>query len=403
MIKYVLKSLISRKKETVLFIIAIVVSLSVSMAAINISSGIKEGIIKADGEYDIIIGPNGSDIQLLLSTLFFSEHPLGVISYGNVEKLKERGDLEVVIPFALGDNYRGYNLIGTSPLFLKNREIREGRFFENPFEVVVGYNVAKKYSLKIGDQIITSHGIADHSINSLACLFHSHGEDDGLFEHDDHPYTVVGILNRDYSPFDNGLFTGIESIWLAHNYTGTLSEDEKLVTAIVIRSGNQRAAREVTAEYNEKGEYQAIHPTEILRKLLKNFDLSKQVAFLLSTIIVILALIIVFLMILLMINSIGKEIKILRFIGWSKENITKYILYQGAILSILSFGFSRIFTYVILYFANKLSSSMGLVLNISKIYPLEFLVAFAILLISITPIIFYLNLIYSRELIKGEN
>jgi hypothetical protein len=130
MFKYILKSIGGRKIETILFIIAIVVSLSVSMAAVNISSGIREGIIKVDGEYDIIIGPNGSDTQLLLSTLFFSEHPLGVISYSNVEKLKERGDLEVVVPLALGDNFRGNNLVGTTPLFLRNKEIKEGRFFE---------------------------------------------------------------------------------------------------------------------------------------------------------------------------------------------------------------------------------------------------------------------------------
>ena len=401
MLKYVLKSMWARRTTTVLFTLAIVVALTISMVAVNISSQVSEGFIRADRQYDIIIGPNGSDTQLLMSTLFFSDLPLGVISYDHVSRLQARGDLELVLPFALGDSYRGSNLVGTRPEFLRNKRIVEGRNFTDPFEVVVGYNVAKRNNLSIGDTIITSHGMADHSVNSLACLFHDH-DDDYLDSHDDKPYTVVGILGRDNSAYDNALFTDINSIWLAHNYTGVLTPEEELVTAIVIRSGNQRASTELTSEYNSKSDYQAIHPTSVMRKLTTNIDLSKQVAYLLCAIILVLSFIIVCIMTLLMLDSLKKEVRTLRFIGLNRGIITRYVLYQALILALLSIVLSRLLSTGVLYFANMLSSTMGIVLDIGKVYPVEFIIALIILGTCLSPVIFYLNRLF-KEVLSNEN
>lgn len=400
MLKFVLKSMLGRKTTTVLFTLAIVVALTISMAAVNISSQVSEGFIRADRQYDIIIGPNGSDTQLLMSTLFFSDLPLGVISYELVSQLQDRGDLELVLPFALGDSYRGSNLVGTKPEFLRTKDIVHGRNFTVPFEVVVGYNVAKKNNLSIGDIIITSHGMADHSINSLACLFHDH-DDDYLDIHDDRPYTVVGILDRDNSAYDNALFTDIESIWLAHNYTGVLTPEEQLVTAIVIRSENQRASTEITSEFNKKSEYQAIHPTAVMRKLTTNIDLSRQVAYLLCAIILILAFIIVCIMTILMLDSLRNEVRTLRFIGLNRSIITRYVFYQTLILALISVIFSRLLSTGVLYFANMLSSTMGIVLDVGKIYSVEFIIVLIILGICLSPVIFYLNRIF-KEVLSNE-
>ncbi len=397
MIKFVFKSMWARKTSTILFSIALIVALSISMVAVNISAQVSEGFIRADQQYDVIIGPNGSDIQLVMSTLFFSELPLGVISYQYVNELRQRGNLEMVLPFALGDSFRGNNLIGTSTEFLRYKDIAKGGNFSAPFEVVVGYNVAKRHNLSVGDKIITSHGMADHSINSLACLFHDH-DDDYLEAHDSTPYTVVGILGRDNTAYDNALFTDIESIWLAHSYTGEVSDEDKMVTAIVIRSGSQTLASSITREFNAKSEFQAVHPTSVMRKLTTNIDLSKQVAYLLCIIILILAFIIVCIMTILMLDSLNKEVKTLRFIGLDKGIITKYVVYQSAILALASIVVARAINIGVLYVANLLSSTMGIVLDIRKIYPTEYMVALVILIICLSPALSYLRRIFKEAL-----
>ena len=56
-------------------------------------------VFSADSKYDVIIYPKGSQVQLLISSLFFADEPLGTISYDIVEDLQSRGDLLEVIPW----------------------------------------------------------------------------------------------------------------------------------------------------------------------------------------------------------------------------------------------------------------------------------------------------------------
>ena len=77
MFKYSIKSLLSKKTVSILFIMSICVAISISMLSINISSQIEEGFYQVDKKYDVIVGPNGSSTQLVMSSLFFSDDPLG--------------------------------------------------------------------------------------------------------------------------------------------------------------------------------------------------------------------------------------------------------------------------------------------------------------------------------------
>lgn len=396
MLKYAIKSMWARKTTTILFIIALVVALTISMVAVNISSQVNEGFIRADSEYDIIIGPNGSDIQLVMSTLFFSDKPLGLIDYSYVNELKSRGDLQYVLPFALGDSYNGHNLVGSRSEFLRNKKIIEGSNFEKPFEAVVGYNVARRNNLKVGDIIITAHGVAEHHINSLACLFHDH-DDDNLELHDDHPYKVVGILGKSNTAYDNAVFTDIESIWLSHgNEIG--AEYEKKATAIVIRSGNQALAGRIMREFNENSQYQGVNPTSVMRRLTTNIDISKQVAFLLCGVILILAFIIIWIMTVLMLNSIKGEVKTLRFIGLDNSLIGKFILYQNIILAIVGAMVSIIASRGVLYIANMLSSIMGIVIDPGKFYIYELAIMVVVIALCLAPIIAFLRNMFKESL-----
>ena len=53
MIKYSIKSLLSKKTISILFSLAIFIAVSISMLAINISSQIEEGFYQVDKKYDI--------------------------------------------------------------------------------------------------------------------------------------------------------------------------------------------------------------------------------------------------------------------------------------------------------------------------------------------------------------
>ena len=170
MIKYSIKSLLSKKTISILFSLAIFIAVSISMLAINISSQIEEGFYQVDKKYDIIVGPKGSDTQLVMSSLFFSDDPLGTVDSKYLNKISEEYDLAKIIPLAIADYYRDSRIVGTTSDLLEEYQLEEGNLFANNFEIVIGGNVAKDYNLKIGDSLITAHGTSALSEQH----YHSH-------------------------------------------------------------------------------------------------------------------------------------------------------------------------------------------------------------------------------------
>ena len=420
MFKFALKSLKSKKTISILYVIALSISMTISMLSINISSQIQEGFFRVDQKYDVVVGNKGSSTQLLMSSIFFSEDPLGTLPYSVVDDIKDIDETMKVVPIALGDNYRGSKIVGTEPNLLEGYEFSKGQVFGEDFEVVVGSNVAKAYNLDIGSQIISSHGAGD------AISGHDHSNS---------PYKVVGILKSTNTSYDNVVFADICNIWSAHSTHEEESHNEDLhsdneshnhdehshekdhghsnevhldnhnhndgeVTAILVRSGNLGNANKIIKDFNvDDKDLQAINVTQTLRKLMGNVDISKQIALILSSLVVILAIIIVVIMTYMMQKTYDKDLEILHILGASQGKTIGYLGYQNSILIIASLLISLLGREIVLNLANKVSSSLGIVLAMNKVYSLEYIVLLAIIVFSILPLIFY---ILKNKRNKGE-
>lgn len=416
MFRFALKSINSKKTISILYVIALSISMTISMLSINISSQIQEGFFRVDQKYDVVVGNKGSSTQLLMSSIFFSEDPLGTLPYSVVDDIKDIDETMKVVPIALGDNYRGSKIVGTEPNLLEGYEFSKGQVFGEDFEVVVGSNVAKAYNLEIGSQIVSSHGAGD------AISGH---------DHSDSPYKVVGILKSTNTSYDNAVFTDICNIWSAHSNHDEEAHNEEHshegehhdheddhehsdeeehihahdhsdgeVIAILVRSGNLGNANQIIKDFNvEDKDLQAINVTQTLRKLMGNVDISKQIALILSSLVVILAIIIVVIMTYMMQKTYDKDLEILHILGASQGKTIGYLGYQNSILIIASLLISLLGREIVLNLANKVSSSLGIVLAMNKVYSLEYIVLLAIIVFSILPLIFY---ILKNKRNKGE-
>lgn len=406
MFKYALKSIKSKKVVSSLYVLALSITMVVSMLSINISSQIRDGFYRADQNYDVIVGKKGSSTQLLMSSIFFSDDPLGTIPYSIVDDLKEMDSNMKVVPVGVGDNYNGRKIIGSSKELLDGYKFAEGGIFEKPFEVVVGSSVAKAYGLKIGSMVISSHGVG--------------GKLSG-HDHSDSPYTVVGILDKTNTAYDEVLFTDINDIWVSHSHSdedleeehseehddhehseehddhehsegGHTHTDSKTVTSILIRSGSLDNVNKIITKYDTESEStQAINVTQSLRKLMSTVDLSKQIALLLSGLVVILSALIVVIMTYMLHKYYVKDLNVLNVIGATKRDVISYISIQNAILLVVSIVIALIFSRLSLYVANGISSKLGVILDISKMYKDELAVLVVISLISMLPILGYLK------------
>lgn len=160
---------------------------------------------------DIVLGAQGSPLQLILSSVYQVDAPTGNIDYTEAKKWMKHPFVQTAIPLAFGDNYRGYRIVGTTPDYLTkyDAEVSKGKVFAKNFEVVVGSAIAQKMGLKVGDKFFGSHGDAEE------------GE-----VHDNQAYIVAGIASRTDKVVDNLILCNIQSVWAMHDHEHTEGEEE---------------------------------------------------------------------------------------------------------------------------------------------------------------------------------
>ena len=64
--------------------------------------------------FDAVLGARGSETQLVLNTVFHLETSPGNIPWSMYTALQEDRRVELAIPYAVGDNYKGFRIVGTT-------------------------------------------------------------------------------------------------------------------------------------------------------------------------------------------------------------------------------------------------------------------------------------------------
>ena len=390
MLKFALKNMAIKKVQIILIVLSIVISAGIGVLAFNVATQVDEGITSGAQYYSAIVGPAGSNTQLAMNTMYFTDSPVGTIPYSVVSSLQQDQRVDSVIPFAMADNYNGYNVVGTTPAYLKNKSVAKGEMFTatETMQAVVGSNIAKYCDLEVGDLIYTSHSASGTDTHTQ-----------GL--------TVVGILEESHSSFDNVVFTQIKTLWDMHDHGEEHGEHEEgeehqhthgTVCAILINTKNPGYAMQLVQEYDgkiittEDGDnytLQAIEPMSIVRDVLNDADDTKYIVFVLCAVILIMNIMIISIITLLNMYHSAKEISLMRLIGISMKKINLLYIIQNSIMGLVSvllaFGVSRICMSLM----NGYVESMGVVLNMSKVYPMEFIILLAVFIISVLPTVIW--------------
>ena len=390
MLKFAFKNMAIKRVQIILIVLSIVISAGIGVLAFNVATQVDEGITSGAQYYSAIVGPAGSNTQLAMNTMYFTDSPVGTIPYSVVSSLQQDQRVDSVIPFAMADNYNGYNVVGTTPAYLKNKSVAKGEMFTatETMQAVVGSNIAKYCDLEVGDLIYTSHSASGTDT-------HTQG------------ITVVGILEESHSSFDNIVFTQIKTLWDMHDHGEEHGEHEEgeehqhthgTVCAILINTKNPGYAMQLVQEYDgkiittEDGDnytLQAIEPMSIVRDVLNDADDTKYIVFVLCAVILIMNIMIISIITLLNMYHSAKEISLMRLIGISMKKINLLYIIQNSIMglvsALLAFGVSRICMSLM----NGYVESMGVVLNMSKVYPMEFIILLAVFIISVLPTVIW--------------
>jgi putative ABC transport system permease protein len=152
---------------------------------------------------DAVVGAKGSPLQLILAGVFHLDVPPGNIPLRAAQALARDERVAQLIPLSLGDSYRGWRIVGTTPDYPAHygAQLAQGRLWQRPMEAVPGAQAAQAAGLQSGQSFAGAHGLAD----SGAAAGHAA-----------HPYQVVGVLAPCACVLDRLILTATESVWEVH-------------------------------------------------------------------------------------------------------------------------------------------------------------------------------------------
>lgn len=196
--------------------------------------------------FDGVLGARGSKLQLVLNAIFHLEASPGNVAWTDYLAIKDNPSVETAIPIGMGDNYRGYRLVGTLPELFSSVEYASGRHYAlevggNFFdptrrEAVVGSFAAQKLHLKRGDTFHPYHGLI-------------YNEKDMHAE----TYVVVGVLKPSNTPADRVIWIPLEGI---QKMTGHNPDAATEVSAVLVKlkAGSPTSGFMLDQMYNKKGD-----------------------------------------------------------------------------------------------------------------------------------------------------
>jgi putative ABC transport system permease protein len=205
---------------------------------------------------DLAVGA-GPPLQLILSAIYHVDVPTGNIPFAAVDELRSNRLVAQAIPVSLGDNFRGFRIVGTEPALLDHygAKLAAGRRWEAAMEAVIGADVARRTGLAVGGTLHGTHGLAD-----------------GGAVHEDAIYAVVGILAPTATVLDRLIATDKAASGACARAAGDEEErilsDEREVTALLVRYASPMAAAIVPRQVNAESRLMAASPASELARLL---------------------------------------------------------------------------------------------------------------------------------------
>jgi putative ABC transport system permease protein len=156
--------------------------------------------------FDAVLGARGSRLQLVLNAIFHLEASPGNITAADYEMIRRHPAVKAAIPLAVGDNFRGWRIVGTVEQLFTDIAYAPGRHYAvapggrlfrlGKLEAVAGSYAAAQLGWTTGTTFRPYHGIA----------FDPNGE-----QHEE-VYTVVGVLEPTNTPADRVIWIPLEGV-----------------------------------------------------------------------------------------------------------------------------------------------------------------------------------------------
>ena len=305
---------------------------------------------------DLVVGAKGSPLELTLNSMYHVGYATGNIKLGQIKAFfnPKHPIVEDVVPLSVGDSYRGYRIVGTTPKILDwyGAVLGSGGLWQHDFEVVVGEEVARVNGLRLGDKFKSNHGIIDEG-------------DENNIEHDD-DFTVVGILAPSGTVMDQLVLTTNQTYWhshegheagaeaeshAGHDHAGhehthehaptplTEEDPEKEITSLLVRYRNASSfqALNFPRNLNENTELLAANPAYEISEVRRQFDSGQRILGVLVLAITIVSALSIFIALFTSLRERRYELALMRTMGAGRGKLFVLIILEGLMVAVIGY------------------------------------------------------------------
>jgi putative ABC transport system permease protein len=327
--------------STTVTIAAVALAAGLVMSVFSIKDQARNAFTGGTMGFDAVLGARGSPLQLVLNAVFHLETSPGNIPWSLYEEVKRDPRVALAVPYALGDNYYGFRLVGTTEKIFTDFEYRKGHRFEvepggrifDPTrrEAVVGSYVARRTGLRVGSTFQPFHG-----------LFFDPGT-----RHDEE-FTVVGVLKPTNSPSDRVIWIPIEGVYRMEGhvlrgagepYTPTpdeeIPDEHKEVSAVMLKLRSPAAGMALSQTVNRQGTVATLAwpVAQVMADLFERLGWAHRILALVAYLVVVVAAGTILASITNTINERRREFAIMRALGARRRTVFAIIVAESAAIA----------------------------------------------------------------------
>lgn len=329
-------NLVRRRTSTLIAIFAIALSVTMGAMIYRIFHLGNQRFTTLAGGGTSIVGPKGGGVEILLNALNAEGEFPGFVPYALYTTLDSETNLpfqdgsvantsgtKLIVPMLYAAKFGENRVLSTNGKFLErpygddSAIVSEGRWFEDPGEIVVGSQVAKTQGLSIGQEIKVS-GWSEQGTTSPNFSF-----------------KVVGILRESKKIWDQLLFNSIEDGQaIIESNPGALKSSiwgSKVLSYFwVFQDGN--SAKAMNELINKRSIAQFVSVYDQKQKLREWTGTGEDLGLTIMAFIVLLGILSVTAIMITRFDSMHLQIAVLRAIGYQQSAVSKWLILEGFLL-----------------------------------------------------------------------
>ena len=344
----------NRSGTATVTVFSIMISVALLLGMEQLRQSMRNSFLQTVAGVDLVVGARGDAIPILLYSVFRLGDATNNLRWQSYLEWAADERVEWTIPLSLGDSHKGYRVLGTTSDYWsyyrygKNLklDLKMGEFFDGLYEAVIGSVVAEKLGYQLNQQIVIAHGVGNTA----------------LFEHDDQPFQVVGILEPTGTPVDQTIHVSLEAIEAIHigwedgfpstetSKPTSINLDEiqpKSITAFLVRLKSKMNTFRLQGEINafEKEPLSAILPGVTMQKLWKILGIFEKTLMTISALVILSSLTSLISLLLATLNERRREMAILRSVGAGPLSIFYLLWIEATLICFVGIFLGFVFQY----------------------------------------------------------